>query len=107
MTDLISEGRRLHEAIVAWGNKHGVWAYRVVTPDHAFFEIYDPKNKTISHDFPSKIQAAIDKNADALKAYAAWTRKCDAGWPMKPTLPTPAGVGSGDPGETKNPRRRH
>lgn len=71
---LIEEGHRLHRAIVAWGQKHGVQAYRVLTADDAWFEFYDAKTKTLSRDFPPKIREAIEANAAALKAYAAATR---------------------------------
>ena len=82
-SDLISEGRRLHDAIVAWGAKHGVWAYRVLTPTGVFFEVWNPKTKTLSHDFPAKIQEAINSHRDALTAYAAWSRQCEDKWKTK------------------------
>ena len=75
---LIGEGYRLHMAIVEWGRKHGVWAYRVVTATDAWFEIWDPKAKTLSRNFPEKIRGAIASNAEALKAYADDTRMQDA-----------------------------
>ena len=75
---LVAEGRRLHMAIVDWGRKHGVRAYRVLTATDAWFEIWDPKTKTISRNFPEKIEAAIASNAEALKAYAYDSRMQNA-----------------------------
>ena len=76
---LIDEGHRLHMAIVAWGQKQGVLAYRVVPGcgRGAYFEIYDPKTKKFSYDFPPKIRAAIKSHAEALAEYEAWTRSFD------------------------------
>ena len=75
---LIDEGHRLHMAIVEWGKKHGVWAYRVIPPEgSAYFEIYNPKTKKCSHDFPAKIKAAIASHAAALSEYEAWSRSWD------------------------------
>ena len=77
---LINEGYRLHMAISAWGAKKGVHAYRVMSATgEVFFEVYDPKTKVISHDFPAKIRLAIDSHAEALDAYARWSRDWDAG----------------------------
>ncbi len=75
---LVAEGRRLHMAIVDWGRKHGVRAYRVLTATDAWFEIWDPKTKTLSRNFPEKIKAAIASNAEALKAYADDSRMRNA-----------------------------
>lgn len=75
---LIDEGHRLHMAIVEWGRKHGVWAYRVLTATDAWFEIWDPKAKTLSRNFPKKIREAIASNAEALRLYADDTRMSDA-----------------------------
>lgn len=87
---LIDEGYRLHMAIVEWGRKHGVWAYRVLTATDAWFEIWDPKAKTLSRNFPEKIRGAIASNAEALEAYADDTRmryaRVEAEWnrPLAP-----------------------
>lgn len=75
---LVAEGRRLHMAIVDWGRKHGVRAYRVLTATDAWFEIWDPATKTISRNFPEKIRVAIEANAEALKAYADDSRMRNA-----------------------------
>lgn len=75
---LVNEGYRLHMAIVEWGRKHGVWAYRVLTATDQWFEVWDPKAKTLSRNFPEKIRGAIASNAEALKAYADDTRMWDA-----------------------------
>ena len=75
---LVNEGYRLHMAIVEWGRKHGVWAYRVLTATDQWFEVWDPKTKTLSRNFPEKIRGAIESNTDALKAYADDTRMRDA-----------------------------
>lgn len=75
---LINEARRLHMAIVEWGQKHGVWAYRVMTTNKQWFEIWNPNTKTLSRNFPGKIQTAIALNAEALKIYADDTRMRDA-----------------------------
>ena len=70
---LIAEGRRLHMAIVEWGKKHGVWAYVVMSsPGQAYFEIFDPKAKTISYDFPARIKEAIETHKVELAEYSAW-----------------------------------
>ncbi|MBR4616466.1 MAG: hypothetical protein IKO55_12730 [Kiritimatiellae bacterium] len=75
---LVDEGYRLHMAIVAWGKKQGVRAYRVVPKDRsAYFEIYDPKTKKFSYEFPRKIRAAIDAHAEALAEYERWSRSLD------------------------------
>lgn len=76
---LIDEGHRLHMAIVAWGQKQGVLAYRVVPGcgRGAYFEIYNPRTKKFSYDFPPKIRAAIDSHAEALAEYERWTRSFD------------------------------
>lgn len=92
---LIDEGRRLHMAIVEWGQRHGVWAYRVMTPTDQWFEIWDPKAKTLSRNFPGKIQTAIALNAEALKIYADDTRMRDAKADTERSRPmAPPGVGS-------------
>jgi len=70
-------GERLHRAIVDWGQRHGLRAYRVVTSEASWFEFFDPRTKEISQRFPAKIQEAIDAHADAIAAYAAATRKAD------------------------------
>lgn len=75
---LVKEGYRLHMAIVDWGRKHGVWAYRVLTATDQWFEIWDPKAKILSRNFPGKIRGAIMSNAEALKVYADDTRERDA-----------------------------
>ena len=75
---LIAEGRRLHMAIVDWGQKHGLRAYRVLTDDDCWFEIYNPATKTLSRAFPEKIQTAIAANKEALQAYAEDERSWDA-----------------------------
>lgn len=75
---LIDEGYRLHMAIVAWGQKQGVRAYRVVPKDRsAYFEIYNPKTRKFSYEFPPKIKAAIDAHAEALAEYERWSRSFD------------------------------
>ena len=76
---LIDEGHRLHMAIVAWGQKQGVLAYRVVPGcgRGAYFEIYNPRTKKFSYDFPPKIRAAIDSHAEALAEYERWSRSLD------------------------------
>ena len=76
---LVDEGHRLHRAIVEWGRKHGVWAYRVLPRDGTacYFEIYDPKTKKFSWEFPAKIQKAIDDHAGALAEYAKWSLSHD------------------------------
>lgn len=89
---LVAEGRRLHMAIADWGQKHGVWAYRVLTDDDCWFEIYNPATKTLSRAFPEKIQTAIAANKEALEAYAEDERSRDArrrcfdarDWPVHP-----------------------
>lgn len=79
---LIDEGHRLHMAIVEWGRKHGVWAYRVIPPQgSAYFEIYNPKTKKCSHDFPPKIREAIATHVTALAEYEAWSRSWDRATP--------------------------
>lgn len=82
---LIDEGHRLHRAIVEWGRKHGVWAYRVLPRDGTacYFEIYDPKTKKFSWEFPAKIQKAIDDHADALAEYAKWSLSHDMTPPVR------------------------
>lgn len=82
---LIDEGHRLHRAIVEWGRKHGVWAYRVLPRDGTacYFEIYDPKTKKFSWEFPAKIQKAIDDHADALAEYAKWSLSHDIPPPVR------------------------
>ena len=87
---LVEEGYRLHMAISAWGAKKGVRAYRVLSATgEVFFEIYNPKTKTISRDFPAKIQLAIDSNTEALDAYARWSRmqNAEADAKLNRTLP--------------------
>lgn len=81
---LIAEGRRLHMAIVAWGRKQGVWAYIVMpSPGVAYFEIWDPKAKTISYNFPAKIRKAIETHKVELSAYSS----CECGHPPGQVLP--------------------
>ena len=92
--DLIASGRGLHRAITDWGARHGVRAYLVLTSTAAWFEIYNPKTKTITRTFPPRIKHAIDRHKAALAAYAAWSRECDARWAADRTTLTPTGVGS-------------
>ena len=82
---LVDEGHRLHRAIVEWGRKHEVWAYRVLPRDGTacYFEIYDPKTKKFSWEFPAKIQKAIDDHADALAEYAKWSLSHDMTPPVR------------------------
>lgn len=89
----IDEGYRLHMAIVQWGARHGVRAYRVLTPSEAWFEILDPNERRIvdaypksegdrarypTDVFPEKIRRAIDAHQADLLAYADWSREQDA-----------------------------
>lgn len=93
---LIDEGYRLHMAIVEWGRKHGVWAYRVIPPNgSAYFEIYNPETKKCSHDFPAKIKKAIATHAAALAEYEAWSRSWDRATPREQVLSR--GVKTDDP----------
>ena len=89
---LVDDGRRLHMAIVRWGAKHGVRAYRVLTETGTWFEFYDPKTRRISQEFPAKIKAAIEASAESLGAYADWSRECAARWPPLPRFCRPAGA---------------
>lgn len=73
----VNEGRRLHRAIMDWGHHHGVVAYRVLTNTDAYFEFYNPTTKSCSQNFPPKIRQAITASAEALKAYAEYTRRED------------------------------
>ena len=99
---LVDEGYRLHMAIVGWGVAHGVRAYRVL-PDEgeSFFEIYDPKSKSTSQNFPAKIKNAIKSHASELAAYAEWSRSLDRMHPR--------GIGSSEAkkGKYRAPDNRH
>lgn len=76
----IKVAEKLHAAIVEWGTKHGVRAYRVLTATDSFFEIFDPKTGKISYDFPEKIKASIAKYQVELRVYEAETRARDRKW---------------------------
>lgn len=78
---MLTTAKLLHQKIAAWGKVHGVWAYRVVQADgNAFFEIFNPVTKQISHSFPPKIAAAIARHAAGLKLYAKETLRADEIW---------------------------
>ncbi len=106
MTRLIDEGRRLHKAICEWGVKHGVRAYRVVTENDAWFEIWNPKNKMRSRKFPERISMAIQSHTDAIEAYAEYTRLVDANFSDKDRFAHHPGIGSVDKLANKNSNRK-
>lgn len=76
----IQTAEKLHQAIVEWGAKRGLRAYRVITATDSFFEIFNPNTGKISHDFPEKIKASIAKYHAELKIYADETRSRDQKW---------------------------
>ena len=92
----IKVAKKLHRAIVGWGAKRGLLAYRVVTATDSFFEIFDPNSRKISYDFPEKIKASINKYQAEIKVYADETREMDH----------PLGVGSFSTIERRAPKRR-
>lgn len=79
-TAAIKTAEKLHAAIVDWGTKHGLRAYRVITPTGSFFEIFNPNTGKISRDFPEKIKASIAKYQVELRIYDAETRARDRKW---------------------------
>ena len=76
----IQTAEKLHQAIVEWGVKRGLRAYRVVTATDSFFEIFNPNTGKISYDFPEKIKASIAKYQAELQIYADETRARDKKW---------------------------
>ena len=78
--EAIRVAERLHAAIVEWGVKRGLRAYRVLTATDSFFEIFDPKTGKTSYDFPEKIKASIAKFQAELRLYAEDTRSRDRRW---------------------------
>ena len=76
----IKVAEKLHAAIVEWGVKRGLRAYRVLTATDSFFEIFNPSTGKISYDFPEKIRSSIQKYQAELKIYAEETRQKDKKW---------------------------
>ena len=99
----IKTAEKLHAAIVDWGTKHGLRAYRVVTPTDSFFEIFNPNTGKISYDFPEKIKASIAKYQAELKISADETRERDRRWP---TIAHPEGLGTSSTIERQCPKRQ-
>lgn len=102
-TAAIKTTEKLHAAIVDWGTKHGLRAYRVITPTRSFFEIFNPNTGKISYDFPDKIQSSIKKYAAELEIYAADTRARDL---KCGSMSHPGGLGSSLTLERQAPKGR-
>ena len=104
---MIAEGRRLHCSIMSWAAKHGLWAYRVLTPTDSWFELYNPKTRKVSLRFPAKIEEAIGRCRAELAAYADWSRSSypPAAGPSSPT-PSQDPKGRGDDGRDCNAEKR-